>query len=94
MNFIRNFFVPKNAKPIILGRWAPGNEKIKSVFASSDHCGDSICGNPKKIVEIMKSDDKKKPKNINSVRKLHTLEQNEMNCIMADMSLHQDNKKL
>ena len=43
---------------VILGRW---NHKVednkkeeRAIRASSDHCGDYICGNPNKIKEIIK----------------------------------------
>jgi hypothetical protein len=47
---IRNLFKPnKSSGQLPLGRWSLNNEKVKSLYANSDHCGDIICGNPEKI---------------------------------------------
>ena len=43
----------KKETKISLGRWARTNENIKSIYANSDHCGDIICGDPKKIKDIV-----------------------------------------
>lgn len=35
------------------GRWARNSENVKSIYANSDHCGDVICGDPKKVKKII-----------------------------------------
>lgn len=52
LKFIQKIFNKKETK-ISLGRWARTNENIKSIYANSDHCGDIICGDPKKIKDIV-----------------------------------------
>ncbi len=61
-NIVKRLF-PKN-KPLMLGRWNNNlNETqkgIKSIWANSDHCGDIICGEPKKVKTIINNVVKKK----------------------------------
>ena len=52
LKFIQKIFNKKETK-ISLGRCARTNENIKSIYAHSDHCGDIICGDPKKIKDIV-----------------------------------------
>jgi hypothetical protein len=51
----KNIF--KSQKPIALGRWGDHNDEtkknIKSLWNASDHCGDRICGDPKKVKLII-----------------------------------------
>ena len=35
---------------------ALNNENVKSVYANSDHCGDVICGNPKRVKQIINNE--------------------------------------
>ena len=47
---LRNLFrTNKSSGQLPLGRWALNNENVKSLYANSDHCGDTICGNPSKV---------------------------------------------
>tara|TARA_B100001094_G_scaffold50362_1_gene45858 strand:- start:4080 stop:4295 length:216 start_codon:yes stop_codon:yes gene_type:complete len=43
------------APPKLLGRWNLKNcnvkESVSALYANTDHCGDSLCGNPKQIKE-------------------------------------------
>ncbi|MAV65053.1 MAG: hypothetical protein CMG00_07680 [Candidatus Marinimicrobia bacterium] len=52
MNFLKGIFRKKESK-IVLGRWARTNDVTKSIYANSDHCGDAICGDPKKVKTIV-----------------------------------------
>jgi len=60
-NIIKKIF-PKN-KPIILGRWGNNlsdrQKEINSIWTNSDHCGDIICGEPKKVKTIINNIKKK-----------------------------------
>ena len=51
----KNIF--KSQKPIALGRWGHHHDEtkknIKSSWNASDHCGDTICGDPKKVKLII-----------------------------------------
>jgi hypothetical protein len=53
---LRNFF-SKFSNKLILGRWShniPDKQKnIRAIWANSDHCGDIICGDPKKVKDII-----------------------------------------
>ena len=49
---IRNIF-KRNENKIVLGRWARSNDFTKAIYANSDHCGDMICGDPKKVKTIV-----------------------------------------
>ena len=53
---IRRIF-GKKIKEVKLGRWdhktSQLQEEIKSTWTNSDHCGDSICGDPQKIKELL-----------------------------------------
>ncbi len=51
-NIFKNFMRKKESK-IVLGRWARNNDVTKSIYANSDHCGDAICGNPKKVKQLV-----------------------------------------
>ena len=46
-----------NSEQIKLGRWGKNvsdkQEEIKLILASSDHCGDQICGHPEKVNKII-----------------------------------------
>ena len=44
---------------IILGRWGNNGSNIKNIYANHDHCGDTICKNPKIITEFIKNEEKK-----------------------------------
>ena len=54
-------------KTLLLGRWehriTDKQKEIKFVLTNLDHCGDSICGKPKPINNIIKDTDICKPKN-------------------------------
>ena len=50
LSVLRNLFKNnKSSGQLPLGRWALNNENVKSLYANSDHCGDTICGNPSKV---------------------------------------------
>ena len=46
----------KSQKHIALGRWGHHHDEIKknikSSWNASDHCGDTICGDPKKVKNV------------------------------------------
>ena len=69
---IRNLF-KRNKSPgqLPLGRWARNHENVKSVYANSDHCGDIICGDPKKVKQIVNTQKQIKI-NLPQSNKLHT----------------------
>lgn len=54
-------------KTLLLGRWehriSDKQKEIKFVLTNLDHCGDSICGKPKPINNIIKDTGICKPKN-------------------------------
>jgi len=52
ISIIKNLFKRKESK-IVLGRWARTNDVTKAIYANSDHCGDMICGDPKKVKTIV-----------------------------------------
>tara|TARA_X000000368_G_scaffold393912_1_gene360006 strand:+ start:392 stop:649 length:258 start_codon:yes stop_codon:yes gene_type:complete len=63
LTVLRNLFKPnKSSGQIQLGRWALNNENVKSVYANSDHCGDVICGNPKRVKQIINNENNIKVK--------------------------------
>jgi hypothetical protein len=70
LKFIQKIFNKKETK-ISLGRWARTNENIKSIYANSDHCGDIICGDPKKIKDIVNKQKNVKV-NLPQNNKMHT----------------------
>ena len=53
-----NFFTKKNNT--LLGRWKNnktlGEQLIHNLYANHDHCGDTICKNPKIVQEIIKTE--------------------------------------
>jgi hypothetical protein len=53
LSVIKNLFKCKNQGQLPLGRWGRNNENVKSIYANSDHCGDIICGDPKKVKQIV-----------------------------------------
>ena len=67
---IKNLF-KRNESKIVLGRWARNNDVTKAIYANSDHCGDMICGDPKKIKNIVNT---QKPIKVNLPQnnKIHT----------------------
>ena len=50
-------FLSKFSNKLILGRWnheiSDTQKNIRAIWANSDHCGDIICGDPKKVKEII-----------------------------------------
>ena len=52
LSTLKNLFKRKESK-IVLGRWARSNDVTKAIYANSDHCGDMICGDPKKVKTIV-----------------------------------------
>jgi hypothetical protein len=52
LNIFKNLIRKKESK-IVLGRWGRTNDVTKSIYANSDHCGDTICGNPKKVKQLV-----------------------------------------
>ena len=52
LRLISNLFKPQ-VKPV-LGRWNTEHcHNIKSVLANYDHCGDSICKDPKEVKKFI-----------------------------------------
>lgn len=52
LNIFKNLIRKKESK-IVLGRWGRTNDVTKSIYANSDHCGDAICGNPRKVKQLV-----------------------------------------
>lgn len=57
---ICNLISKQTATQQMLGRWhiktqQPKQEQVTVFWANSDHCGDSICGDPKKNKEILQN---------------------------------------
>ena len=59
--FIKNVFKTKEYK-VLLGRWGQNGKDIKNIYANHDHCGDTICKNPKKVTTYIKKELSKKNK--------------------------------
>lgn len=80
MSIIKNLFKRKESK-IVLGRWARNNDVTKAIYANSDHCGDMICGDPKKVKTIVH---KQKPIRVTLPQNnnLHTNTHNNEFCCM------------
>ena len=62
----KKIFRKKETK-ILLGRWGNHGKDIKNIYANHDHCGDTICKDPKIVKSLIekrnflgKSLDKKK----------------------------------
>jgi|TARA_B110000285_G_C14926885_1_gene515430 hypothetical protein len=53
LGIIKNIFSRSKTGQLPLGRWARNSENVKSIYANSDHCGDIICGDPKKVKKIV-----------------------------------------
>ena len=53
LGIIKNIFSRSKTGQLPLGRWARNSENVKSIYANSDHCGDVICGDPKKVKKII-----------------------------------------
>ena len=50
-----SFLSKTQDKKVPLGRWnTSDNNGIKSVLANSDHCGDTICKDPKLVSKFVK----------------------------------------
>ena len=43
----------KNEKKILLGRWGNYGKDIKNIYANHDHCGDTICKDPKIVKNLI-----------------------------------------
>ena len=71
----------KKPETQMLGRWARNNDVTKAIYANSDHCGDIICGDPKKVKTII---NKQKKVNISVPvsNNFHTETQNNEFCCM------------
>ena len=83
LKFIKKLATQEKTK-ISLGRWARTNENVKSIYANSDHCGDIICGDPKKMKHIVNFGQQKikvkLPQNNNFTK------ENEFCCMLLGMS--------
>tara|TARA_B110001450_G_C17660336_1_gene496910 strand:+ start:1857 stop:2057 length:201 start_codon:yes stop_codon:yes gene_type:complete len=53
---ISNFFKPKKTNKILLGRWNNKGTEIKNIYANHDHCGDTICKDPKSVSTYIKKE--------------------------------------
>ena len=53
--FVQNMFKTKEYK-VLLGRWGNHGKDIKSIYANHDHCGDTICKNPKIVTTYIKKE--------------------------------------
>ena len=62
IKFIRNLL--KSEKQPLLGRWGKHGVDIKSIYANYDHCGDTICKNPKLVSDFVKENTKKNKKKL------------------------------
>lgn len=64
LNRITKFFISKNTNSLLLGRWKlKHNCKTEDIIvhnANMDHCGDVLCGDPKKYSDFNSSVNKKK----------------------------------
>lgn len=81
---IKNLFKRKESK-IVLGRWARSNDVTKSIYANSDHCGDMICGDPKKVKNIVNRQKKIKV-NLPQNNKFHTYKNQDYCCMLLGIN--------
>ena len=68
--YMRKMFKIRDAQ-LALGRWKRENDVTKAIYANSDHCGDIIYGDPKKVKTIVNSQKKIKTK-LPKSNKYHT----------------------
>tara|TARA_Y100001933_G_C18743455_1_gene456757 strand:- start:131 stop:463 length:333 start_codon:yes stop_codon:yes gene_type:complete len=80
LSTIKNLFKRKESK-IVLGRWARNNDVTKAIYANSDHCGDMICGDPKKVKNIVNTQKPVKIK-LPQSNKLHTYKNQDFCCML------------
>ena len=51
-NIIKKLIMPKDT--ILLGRWNSNHcANIKNIFSNYDHCGDTICKDPREITRLI-----------------------------------------
>ena len=62
IRFISNLL--KSEKQPLLGRWGKYGVDIKGIYANYDHCGDTICKNPKLVSDFVKENTKKNKKKL------------------------------
>ncbi len=60
LGIIKNIFSIIKTVQLPLGRWARNSDRVKSIYANSDHCGDIICKNPKEITALINKEINKK----------------------------------
>tara|TARA_B110000483_G_scaffold208142_1_gene253549 strand:+ start:529 stop:705 length:177 start_codon:yes stop_codon:yes gene_type:complete len=48
----KKIFRKKETK-ILLGRWGNHGKDIKNIYANHDHCGDTICKDPKIVKRLI-----------------------------------------
>ena len=48
----KKIFKKKETK-ILLGRWGNHGKDIKNIYANHDHCGDTICKDPKIVKSLI-----------------------------------------
>ena len=81
LSIIKNLFKSKESK-IVLGRWGRTNDVTKAIYANSDHCGDMICGDPKKVKIIVNTQKTKVPQN----NKFHTYKNQDYCCMLLGIN--------
>ena len=65
LNRILRLFIPK--EEMMLGRWNTREcSNIKNIMANYDHCGGTICKNPKEITNLVEKELSKRNLNVNS----------------------------
>lgn len=47
-------YIKNNNRKVLLGRWGNNGKDIKNIYANHDHCGDTICKDPKIVQNIIK----------------------------------------
>ena len=84
LSIIKNLFKSKESN-IMLGRWSRKNDVTKAIYANSDHCGDIICGDPKKVKIIVNNQKPirvKLPQN----NKFHTYKNHDYCCMLLGIN--------
>ena len=83
ISYMKKMFKKRDLQ-LALGRWNRTHDVTKAIYANSDHCGDIICGDPKKVKTIVNN--QKNVVKLQSSNKFHTSVEKNMCCMLLGLN--------